>query len=75
MKYTINDQSFETDAAIIKSNGMHHILYNNDVVYTGNLNDAFEFVQTLPSTRIEREKSELENLWSFDWTELEEVLI
>jgi len=74
MEYTINNQSYETTAAIIKSNSMHHVLYRNDIVYSGNLNDAFEFVQTLPAQKIERPKSEIEQIWSFDWNELEEVL-
>jgi len=74
MKYTINEQSFETSAAIIKSDNMHHVLYRNDIAYSGNLNDAFEFVQTLPAQKIERLKTEIEQVWSFDWSELEEIL-
>ena len=74
MKYTINSQSFETDAQIIKSNSMHHVLYNNDVMYSGDLGACFEYVQTLPCKAIEREKSEIEQAWSFDWTELEEII-
>jgi len=74
MRYTINNDHFETDAAIIKSNGTHHVLYRNDVFFSGDLGRCFEFVQTLPSIQIEREKSDLENLWNFDWDELEEVL-
>ena len=74
MRYTINNQSFETDAAIIKSDNIHHVLYRNDVAYSGSLNDAFEFVQTIPSRSIERPKSEIEQAWNFDWSELEEAL-
>ena len=73
MKYTINSQSFKTSATIIVSDE-HHVFYNNDVVYSGDLNSCFEFVQTLPAQKIEREKSEIENLWNFDWSELEEIL-
>ena len=74
MKYTINNDHFETIAQIIKSNGSHHVFFQNDVMFSGDLGQCFEYVQTLPCKSIEREKSEIEQIWNFDWNELEEVL-
>jgi len=73
MKYTIDNESYETSAKIIKSD-QYHVFFQNDVMYSGSLGDCFEYVQTLPCKAIERKKSEIETLWNFDWDELEEVL-